>query len=60
MSSWQNEKNWEKNQIYILYVRWLAEMEDVTLVNNVTLCMNVIRYDVTVWRGTVHKELFAA
>ncbi len=28
-------------------------MEDVTLVNNATLCMNVTRHDVAVWRGTI-------
>ncbi len=35
-------------------------MEDVTLVNNATLCMNAIRHNAAVWRGTVHEELLAA
>ncbi len=43
-----------KNRIHILYT--VVEMEDVTLVNNVSLCINTTRHDVAVWRGTVHKE----
>ncbi len=48
------------NRICILYARWVVEMEDVTPVNNATLCMNATRHDVVLWRGTVHKELLAA
>ncbi len=32
-------------------------MEDITLVNNATLCMNVTRHNAAMWRGTVQKEL---
>ncbi len=38
----------------------MVEMEDVSPVNNATLCINANRYDVMVWTGTVHKELLAA
>ncbi len=55
MKQKQSRKNW----IYILYTHWVVEMEDVTLVNNVTLCMNMTRHNVVVQRGTVHKELLA-
>ncbi len=37
MSSWRNEKKSRKIRICILYARWMVEMEDVTLVNNMTL-----------------------
>ncbi len=50
----------EENQIYILYAHSVVEMENITLVNNATLCMNATKYDVAVWRGTVHKKLLAA
>ncbi len=54
------KKKLRKNWICILYPHREVKMEDVTLVNNVTLCMNITRYDVAVWRGTMHKKLFAA
>ncbi len=59
MSSWRNEKI-EENRIYILYALWKVEMEDVTLLNNTTLCKNATRNDVVVGKGAMHKELFVA
>ncbi len=35
-------------------------MEDVTLLNNVTQCMNATMHEVAAWKGMVHKELLAA
>ncbi len=35
-------------------------MEDVTRVNNATLCMNATKHNVAAWRSTMHEELFAA
>ncbi len=53
-------KKLRKNRIYILYACWVTEMEEVTLVNNATLCMSATWYNVAMWRGTMHKELLAA
>ncbi len=48
----------EKSDLYSL-CSLSGEMEDVTLVNNATLCVNVTRHDVVVYTGTIHKELLA-
>ncbi len=40
-----------------LYSHCVVKIEDVALVDNVTLCINATRHDVAVWRGTMHKEL---
>ncbi len=50
----------EMNRTYLPYARWVVEMEDVTLINNATLCTTTTRQDVVVWRGTMHKELLNA
>ncbi len=56
---WQvgEAKKLRKNQIFTNSLHSLNGEEDVTLVNNATLCMNTTRHDVAVWRGTAHKEL---
>ncbi len=54
------QKKLKKNGICILYVHRVVELEDVTLVNNATLCMNATRCNVVVWRDTMHSELLVA
>ncbi len=48
-------KKSRKNHICILYACWVVKMEDVTLVNNTTICMNVTRLDVALWKGTAQR-----
>ncbi len=54
----ETKKIKEKSDLHSLR-SLVVEMEDVTLVNDATLCMNTTRHDVALWRGTVHKDLLA-
>ncbi len=36
-----------------------GKKEDVTPVNNATLCLNTTSHNVAMWKGTMHKELLS-